>query len=87
MLKIVLVQNAPAGHTLRLEGSVIGPWVAELRRSCEAVLDAETRLTLDLSDVWFIDQEGIRLCKALMDRRVVLANCPAFVAGQLEMER
>ena len=55
MLKISKV--APVKHiiVLRLEGRVIGPWVTELKKSCEDVLSEGRLLKLHLADVEFMD--------------------------------
>ena len=71
---------------MRLAGRVIGPWVEELKRSCERVLATGAGLTLDLSDVWFVDREGVRVMKSLRDRHVRVQNGSSFVAEQLKGE-
>ena len=83
MLKIVLIEDK-SDRILRLEGRVIGPWVDELRRSCEPVLASGARLTLDLFEVSFIDRDGIDLFRSLREREVALTNCSPFVAEQLK---
>jgi len=83
MLKIAIIETSGQAVTLRLEGRVIGPWVEELRRSCEGALGRGGRLTLDLAHVSFIDRHGIALFQDLGDRRVALRNCSPFVAEQL----
>jgi len=84
MLKIVSVGNGPGKTTLVLEGRLVGPWVEELRRSCEARLDSLAGLTLDLGTVSFIDRGGIELLQSLADRHARLTNCSPFVAEQLK---
>ena len=83
MLKIAILETSGQAVTLRVEGRVIGPWVEELRRSCERALDRGGRLTLDLAHVSFIDRDGIALFRDLRDRHVALRNCSPFVAEQL----
>ena len=73
MLKIAIIETSGQAVTLRLEGRVIGPWVEELRRSCERALDRGGRLTLDLAHVSFIDRDGIALFRDLGDHRVAMA--------------
>jgi anti-anti-sigma regulatory factor len=69
---------------LRLDGKVIGRWVEELRRSCDEVLCVPGRhLTIDLTDVTFIDTDGIALFRELSERGVALTNCSPFAAEQL----
>jgi hypothetical protein len=83
MLKIVLIE-ADGNAVLRLEGLVVGPWVEEVRRSCEGALAGRRRLTLDLASVCFVDRDGIELFRRLSGRDVVLANCSRFVEEQLK---
>lgn len=83
MLKIVSLGNGHGATTLVLEGRLVGPWVEELRRSCDKALAATDRLTLDLGTVTFVDREGIELLRSLADRQAQLTNCSPFVAEQL----
>ena len=84
MLRIELVEPPTGTPTLRLEGRVIGPWVGELRQVCVPLLATGAGLTLDLSDVSFVDREGVELFGSLRERQVVLLNCSPFVAEQLK---
>ena len=83
MLKIVSVSNGSGTATLVLEGRLIGPWVEELRRSCEQASSSSDGLTLDLRGVSFVDRGGLELLRSLADRRARLNNCSPFVAEQL----
>ena len=72
----------------RLEGQVSGPWIEELRRVCNETLrdngHESERLVLDLTDVSFIDADGVALFRELTARRVILTNASLFVAEQLK---
>jgi len=83
MLKIVSLGNGHGATILALEGRLIGPWVEELRHSCEDALHSTTRLILDLGRVTFIDRDGIELLLELADRQARVTNCSPFVAEQL----
>jgi len=84
MLRIVALEEPRNGATLSLEGRVIGPWVDELRQSCERILATGASLTLDLSEVAFVERSGVRLLQDLVDGGVTVVNCPAFVREQLK---
>jgi hypothetical protein len=86
MLRISLLEALDQVVTIRLEGQVRGPWVDELRRSCEQWLAKGNDLRLDLGDVSFIDMDGVALCRQLQDRKVRILHCSPFVAEQLESE-
>jgi hypothetical protein len=84
MLKIVETMSRHGAVTLQLEGSVVGPWVEELRRLCARTLASGTALVLDVGCVDFVDRDGASLFRNLERRRVPLMNCSAFVTTQLE---
>ena len=84
MFRISLVEAPNEAVTLRLEGQLRGPWVEELRRSCEQFLATGSGLVLDLTEVSFIDIDGVALCRRLRDRSVAFLHCSPFVAEQLK---
>jgi anti-anti-sigma regulatory factor len=84
VLRISLVGAPNEAVTLRLEGQVRGPWVDALRKSCEQLLATGSALILDLTEVSFIDMDGVSLCRCLRDREVVFVHCSPFVAEQLK---
>jgi anti-anti-sigma regulatory factor len=84
MLKISGGASPSGKVTLRLEGQVSGPWVDELRRSCEQALATGNRLILDLTDVSFIDRDGVALCSRLQRHQVTFLHCSPFVTEQLK---
>ena len=81
MLRIERVQNG--GHTtVTVTGRLSGPWVGELERSL-----GESRSTdivvLDLTDVSFVDREGIEFLRMLRRLKLADLRCSAFVAEQI----
>jgi len=72
---------------LRLEGQVTGPWVNELRRVCDETIGIDSQahpLVLDLTDVFFIDADGVALFQELAARHVTVTNGSLFVTEQLK---
>jgi anti-anti-sigma regulatory factor len=84
VLRISLVEALDQAVTIRLEGQVRGPWVDELRQSCEQWLAKGSALYLDLSDVSFIDMDGVALCRRLSHRKVRILHSSPFVTEQLK---
>jgi ABC-type transporter Mla MlaB component len=82
MLKI---SEPLANHavTLKLEGRLIGPWVAELKKSCEEHLAAKRSINLDFADVTFADRAGLALLLRLRSQGVTLVNCSPFMEEEL----
>lgn len=83
MLRIVVESGEGVG-TVRAEGQMIGPWVDEVRRSCEEVRRAGMEPIVDLAQVSFVDREGVALLRDLGRRGVALVNCSGFVAELLK---
>jgi len=86
MLKIV-AQHQSRETTLRLQGDVIGAWVEEFRRSCDAARVAGGPVVVDLSDVGFVDGDGVVLLRMLAEDGVSLVNASRFVVEQLKAHR
>jgi ABC-type transporter Mla MlaB component len=84
MLRITAIESRTSGTALRLEGRLAGPWVHELARACEAALDGNGSLSLDLEGTSFVDAGGVALLGRLRERRVTVVNCSPFVAEQLK---
>ena len=83
MLRIEPVETFSGHCLLRLEGEVVGPWVEEISRTCEPVLASGAKLTLDLTDVAFVDRGGVELFRSLMQAGVMMLNCSPFAQTQL----
>ena len=84
MLRISEIRSSEQVAILRLEGQAIGPWVEEVRKSCEQALIKNRELVLDLAEVSFADRGAIALFKELINRRVALINCSPLLAEQLK---
>jgi hypothetical protein len=84
MLRISEIDPGEDTVTLRLEGRVIGPWVAALQDSCEEVLAGGRLLSLHLAGVEFMDPGGVALLSRLRLRGVRLLEGPPFVVEQLK---
>ena len=84
MLRITEENLNGKAARVRLEGQVVGPYVMEVRRSCEKLLNNGRSLALDMGDVSFVDRNGITLFKELISRHVSLVNCSPFLTEQLK---
>jgi len=83
MLKISEpIANHPV--ILKLEGRIIGPWVNELRDTCESYLKSQRPVKLDFTDVSYADRGGVSLLMKLQVRGVELVNCSPFLAEELK---
>jgi len=86
MLRITQARDHDSIWTLRLEGKLLGPWVAELARSCAELPCPADRLRLDLLTVTFVDEAGVALLRELIGRGATLTACSGLVAELLHRE-
>ena len=84
MLKITRAVLSEKETTLQLDGRVTGQWVELLRDTAESVLRDGMSLNIDLTNISFIDCEGIALIRNLIQRGVRHLNPPLFVADQIK---
>ena len=84
MLKISQTGTPNHSVTLKLEGRVVGPWVGELRRIGEPLLDKDRALKLDLAEVSYVDEEGVITLNSFKSHGVKLKNCSPFVQQQIK---
>lgn len=80
MLRITVMESSTHSVMLRVEGRIAGPWVEELRATCNAHTGRDPgQLHLELEDVSFVDSEGIACLRELRDRGVGLNNVSPFL--------
>jgi ABC-type transporter Mla MlaB component len=81
MLRIsrVDVRTGDSIPTLKLDGKLLGPWVEELSRACQALEVPPSRLCLNLAAVTFIDSAGLALLGDLIRRGTTISECTGFV--------
>jgi len=84
MLKISQIGTSNHPVVLKLEGRVIGAWVEELGHVCETLLSDGCGLNLDMTDVSYLDGNGVTALTGLKSRGVSLINCSPFVEERLK---
>lgn len=72
---------------LKIEGKLVGPWVDECRAACMRTTNLGPRLALDLSEITFVDADGVRLLRELVEQGVEVPVRSNFVAELLRSER
>lgn len=82
MLRITQLSPSDTGATLKLEGKLVGPWVAELQQICRQL----GAVKLDLSAVTFVDNAGLSLLRDVLGQGASLASCSGLVAELLHGE-
>ena len=77
MLRVDTERDPNGGMVIRLEGSLVGPWVDEVRRVLNGV--PAGALAIDLTALAYADREGERLLRDL-GGRAELRGCSPFLA-------
>ena len=86
MLMITRSDEGDLIHTLKVEGKLLGPWIAELESACNQSGFDSNRVLLDLARLNFVDAEGARLLKGLIRDGARVVACSGFVAEMLHHE-
>ena len=68
---------------LLLEGRLVGPWVAELRRT---VAEVDGPTSIDLAGVTFADAEGVAALRALRGEGTALVGASGFLAALIGVD-
>jgi ABC-type transporter Mla MlaB component len=84
MLKISKGKKTKQTMMLRIEGRLVGPWVAELEQNCEPLLRDARKLKLELTEMVFVDEAGAALLMSLKHQGATLLNASPFVEEQLK---
>jgi len=84
MLKISEHRHRKNSVVLQLEGRLVGPWVAELRRMCPLLRSGTPGLVLELAQVSFADENGVALLADLRKRGAKLLHPTPFLEEQLK---
>jgi hypothetical protein len=79
MLKITQHSRYPGRRVIRLEGRLVGPWVAELRQVVGGV-DAGS-IRIDLAGLAFADADGVTLLRNLQEAGAELVEASGFLAA------
>jgi ABC-type transporter Mla MlaB component len=84
VLKISVIVDSEECTRFQVEGSLVGPWVEELRRLSDAALSQSKKVSLDLERLFYVDTPGIALLRELSQRKVPQLNCSPFIQQQLK---
>lgn len=84
MLRITRVEGSGGPVTLRLEGKVSDQWAKLLEGECRSLLRDGKDVSLDFSDVSFVDAVGVGMVRDLPRQQVRIVNAPRFIEELLK---
>ena len=83
MIRLTVISQSREEVVLRVEGWVSGSDVTVFEEEGARLLQETQRLVLDLSDVRFIDREGLAVLKRWSGDRLVLRGAALFLRTRL----
>lgn len=83
MLRITQVSEDSDRVCLKVEGRLIGDWVSELDRICGSCLSQRRQITLDMTDVTYVDRRGVETLKRILGENVRLTGANLLVQALL----
>ena len=86
MLRIIRIVDGGCGETIKLEGSLHGPWVEELRKQCDSSANQASRIRLDLSALMYLNEGGRALLSEWIRRGAQVTACSRYVAAVLQLD-
>ena len=82
MLRITQTTHPSGASVIKIEGTLLEPWVAEVRTVCRAA--GEGAPLLDLSAVTYADQPAMQLLQELLQQGSRIEASSPFVAELLQ---
>ena len=86
MLRITRLAENASSVTLRPEGGIASHWVSLLEQECKALVEGGQKVSLDFSEVRYVDGRGVEMLKRLPAEDVRIINCPALIEDLLATE-
>jgi ABC-type transporter Mla MlaB component len=85
MLRIEVERAAGTedGNKVKVAGRLAGPWVLELATALKG-FDADDPVELDLTEVSFVDADGLAMLRSLRSRQTVHLRGSAFINAQID---
>jgi hypothetical protein len=86
MLRMIRMLDARRGEMIKLDGSLHGPWVEEVRKAYDATADHASLIRLDLTDLTYLDEDGRELLAEWIRRGAEVTACSRYVSAVLRLE-
>ena len=87
MLKITTVQENDNTRRIRLCGEFTSEYISELERSVNAASLPDVSVSLDMSNVTFVDREAMVFLCSARSRNISIDNVPSYVRRWIEQEK
>jgi ABC-type transporter Mla MlaB component len=85
MMRITRMVGNDSVDTLKLEGTLQGPWVDEAHAAYALSAAHASRTCLDLSGLTFADGKGAALLRELIRSGAQVVGCSSYIAELLQL--
>ncbi|WNM64129.1 hypothetical protein [Candidatus Nitrospira neomarina] len=79
MIRITLMDTAEKHTTMKVEGRIVSDWIEVMETEFKNLLAEGKIVALDLSEVTFVEPEGVHMIRGILDKGCVLSSCPLFI--------
>ena len=79
MLRLTRTAETPREVVLKAEGRIVAEWVSVLEEEVRQLIRPDREVVLDLGEVSYLDNRGVRLIRTLSQGPVSLVNCSPLV--------
>ena len=79
MLRITRMAESLSQVTLKLEGRIISEWVSVVERECLTWLHEKRQVSLDCSEVTFIDRRGLEMLQRIASSHLQVINASTLI--------
>ena len=86
MLRITPTREGDNSLQVRLCGQLTKDYLPEVQRLLEEGSGSQT-VSLDLTNVTFVDREAMVFLCSAKSRNIVIENCPSYVTRWIQQER
>ena len=84
MLRITRLAENASSVTLKVEGHIVSGSAALLEQECKTLFEEGRKVTLDFSEVRWVDWRGAEILKRLLAEGLRIINCPELIQELLE---
>jgi len=86
MLKITPTKENEQSFTVRLCGQLTKEYLPEVERLLDRESSANQKMSIDLSNVTFVDREAMMFLCSAKSRNIAIENCPSYVIRWIKQE-
>jgi ABC-type transporter Mla MlaB component len=87
MLRVSRIVGGGCGETIKLEGSLHGPWVEDVRKAYDSSVNQASRIRLDLAALTYLDEDGRVLLCEWIRRGAEVTACSRYVSAVLQLDQ